>query len=193
LRVRASLPDDFFFIAGNRMCSLPKFQAMLLSPLADQLIALDPTIDRFTIPRVPDIDAELFEGLIGFASGRPLAVSESTVESFYPLSESLGNAELSRLILDFEFGREPLSLSNAVHRMVAKRRLGAGCSNQEGIKSRLLRNDVEQFFRNATHPGHHSFISISVILLHAAALIFGWFLLNVEESLDFALIAKIIR
>jgi hypothetical protein len=118
---RVSLPDDFHFIVGNRLYSLPKFEAMVLSPLADQVIASDPTNDRFAIPGVSGGDVDLFDDLIGFVSGRGLELSDWKVEGLYRLSECLGNAELSQLIFDFEFGREPLSLSNAVQRMVRKR------------------------------------------------------------------------
>jgi hypothetical protein len=55
------------------------------------------------------------------------------MEGLYRLSESVGNAEIAKQVFDVEFGREPLSLSNAVGRMVRKQHLGVEAEEEQEL------------------------------------------------------------
>jgi hypothetical protein len=149
-RANEALPCDFTFRIGNRAFVVPTFKAVLLSPLAHQLLIADSTIDCLILPAISADDAALFSSLLDFGSWRPLEIRDDNMEGFYRLSESLGNAEIARHIFDVEFGREPLSLSNAVGRMVQKRRLGVDAKDeQELLASNFFKIGLSDW-RNAT-------------------------------------------
>jgi hypothetical protein len=145
-RAKEALPCDFTFLIGNRSFVVPTFQAVLLSPLAHRLLMADSTIDHLTLPAISADDAALFSSLFDFGSGRPLEIRDDNMEALYRLSESLGNAEIAKHIFDIEFGREPLSLSNAVGRMVRKRRLGVEAEDeQEFLASKFFKVELSDW------------------------------------------------
>jgi hypothetical protein len=132
-RAKEALPCDFTFFIGNRTFIIPTFQAVLLSPLAHRLLIADSTIDRLTLPAISADDAALFSNLLDFGSGGRLEIGDDNMEGLYRLSECLGNSEIAKQIFDFEFGREPLSLSNAIGRMVRKRHLGVEAKEEQEL------------------------------------------------------------
>jgi hypothetical protein len=108
-------------------------KAVLLSPLAHRLLIADSTIDCLTLSAISTDDAALFSDLLDFESETPLEIRDDNMEGLYRLSECLGNAEIAKHISEVEFGREPLSLSNAVGRMVRKRRLGVEAEEEQEL------------------------------------------------------------
>jgi hypothetical protein len=149
-RAKETLPCDFTFLIGNRTFVIPTFQAVLLSPLAHRLLIADSTIDCLTLPAISAADAALFSSLLDFGSGKPLEIKEDNMEGLYRLSESLENSEIVRQVFDIEFGREPLSMSNAVGRMVRKRRLAVEANEEQELLASKIFNVGLSSWGNST-------------------------------------------
>jgi hypothetical protein len=105
--------------------------AIILSPLAHQLLVIDSTVDALTVSDMSEDDVALFEKLKDFGSGHRLDIRGDKMSGLYRLTESLGNFEIAKVLFEFEVGCEPLSLSNGVNRMILKRRLGVDGSEEQ--------------------------------------------------------------
>jgi hypothetical protein len=130
-RACETLPSDFTFIIGNKTFVVPKFIAIIMSPLAHQLLVADSTVDQFHVSNISDNETCLFTELKDFYTGQNVEVKSDKIEIYYRVLESIGNIDVAKAILDIEFGCDPLSVSNAVNRLGKKRRLCVDYSVEE--------------------------------------------------------------
>jgi hypothetical protein len=118
--------------------------AIILSPLAHQLLFIDSTVDALTMSDISEDDAALFEKLKDFGSGHRLDIGGDKMPGLCRLTESLGNFDIAKMLFEFELGCEPLSLSNAVNRMILKRRLGVdGSEEHEFLASNFFKISID--------------------------------------------------
>jgi hypothetical protein len=88
----------------------------------------DCTVDRFEAPGIADVE-RCFAAILRGCRGEPIEVTSQNVSALMDLCEWIGNAELESALVDFSVGEEATSLSNAVDRILMKRRLSRDSFN----------------------------------------------------------------
>jgi hypothetical protein len=153
--------NNFVVICGSSEIHSTKFHIAFISPRISELLRNDPTIDRFTLERIPHESSQSSKSLSQLRellrSGR-LCIDESSLELLHSMPENLDNPELIESLLEFDFSRSELDFSNCISRFEMKsfhrvdnsveksfiashfHRLGIGRSSIEGIQM----NDLEE-------------------------------------------------
>jgi hypothetical protein len=118
--------NDFEFVVGGAHLHCNHFLAEFLAPTISKTRRLDPTLSRYSVTSVTDVD--LLKSFLSIGEGVPIVANSSNRSFFSSLTHELGNFELFWLI-ESHFSPQ-LSFENAVSRVIEKKLFDADFSDE---------------------------------------------------------------
>jgi hypothetical protein len=119
----ASLENSnlFAFVVGGREYYCKRFQASFMSTRVCEMLASDPTLNRFVAEGLRKEDVcDTFDDVISLLNGQTITLRDTNVEFLRFICKCLVNEELEEMILEYE----GLKLGNAVTRLLTKFEFG---------------------------------------------------------------------
>ena len=142
---QAALLDEherFTFVVGRgkEEFRCARFQACFVSKKVCSLLSMDPSLEALSI--LPGHDCSCFGLIERLWNGDSVCVDDSNCAELGMLSSELENDELSKLLADFRFSNEEISVENCVSRLHTKGCIGLDDSDEiEFIASRFFELD----------------------------------------------------